>query len=84
MRQGLKVKAEQLAQEVLDFARENYSHKSERWDSVLECWSQDAIAEDLLENKVFTKRGAIAHFREFARLQHEAYLNTEAHLHKEF
>jgi hypothetical protein len=81
---SIAARQREIAQMVYDHAGQNYNDTKARWDTIVECMTIDEIAEELAKERIFTKSAAIRHYRQFAKLQHEAYLNTEAHLHKEW
>lgn len=82
MSEALKNRQLDLAKTVQDHALEHYGDKKARWDVLVECWTLEEIAADMTKAKVFCKTAAIRYWHKFAKLQHEAYLNTEAHLHE--
>ena len=56
-------------------AEEHYDDKGIRWDYVVETQEIKSMAKELAMNGVTSKSGAIAYFKEFAKMMHEAESN---------
>ena len=57
----MKHKAKELAKYVMDFAKENYNKYG--WDFVVECLTLEEIENELSEEGVTTRSGALKFYR---------------------
>ena len=66
---------DQLKKHALDHYEDANGH---RWDYIVECWTDDELSEEIINNQLATWDMVREHFAEYARLMYEQELNARA------